>query len=135
MKPYGSLRRSQKPTTGSHTSAIRIMSNPPILFNIQFNIDGLIWRLGLPNGIITSGFPIEILVAFLISSMLIPYPTCLTFIVLISLIIYDGKYFICYGTATSVTSIETVNSRTRQLLFKQIEQFHSSALALLRTTG
>jgi hypothetical protein len=68
MEPEGSIPCSQEPYTGPYPEPHQYNPHYPILSQIHFNIVHYL-SLGIPSGLYQSGFPINILYAFLFSSI------------------------------------------------------------------
>jgi hypothetical protein len=67
-EPEGSSPCSQKPSTGPYPEPVRSSSHHPILFLLRsILILSAHLRLGLPSGFFPSGFPTNIIYAFLVS--------------------------------------------------------------------
>jgi hypothetical protein len=82
MEPEVSLSCSQEPSTGPYPEPDQYSSYHSIISKIYFNIIHL--RLGLPSGLFPSGFPTNILYAFLFSPI---RATCSPHLNLLDLII------------------------------------------------
>jgi hypothetical protein len=91
MEPEGSLPCSQELSTGPYPESDRSSPNHPILSKIHFNIATHL-RLGLPSGLFPSGFPTNILYAFLLSPIRATFHVHLIFLDLIILIMFGKKY-------------------------------------------
>jgi hypothetical protein len=92
MEPESSLPCSQESSTGLYPESDRSTPYHPILSLRYILILYTHLRLGLPSGLFPSGFPTNILFAFLVFSIRATCPAHLIFLDLIILIMFEEDY-------------------------------------------
>jgi hypothetical protein len=117
MEPEGSLPCSQEPSTVVYLEPDQSSLSHPTSLSSNLVLSTHL-RLRLPSGLFSSGFPTNILYAFLVSPIRATWPAHLILLVLIILIILGQEYKLCSSRINVNLNYASKKKQTGRAVFK-----------------